>query len=464
VSETDLDFAASFIMFHCLWCDQGMAHVLEVRGPDFQPAALAVFDFGVELLTKSGVLRAEQAAPAVEKLMHLLSTLPEPRIEYFIISHQDTDHWSLVTYFLEAVEAARMPLTIGKVIYGGQGWKEDALAQMTDLGAFTANPTTDVVRHTKVYSDFLQEPASILGRIGDVYIQTLVVNAPTPVHKTGALWLNGTSAVISVEFHGQHFILPGDSTWETLQYANTIISWWQTSPLIPTELMSVPHHGALKTLVDKAGGDARAFEIVREFVDNCQANSTVASAGSANRNRHPHRRVIEAFSTHVGEGGFFTPLVNEHWFVAYDETARAWQYSPPTRRNIYTTVLSIDTNPIWVANWTFILDAGKERVTTFEAFTGATRATINTEPMDTEEEFWWAEQEDDDPFDEFTAKAHRELPPHLLAVLSEGVKLYSYQLPGQPEVIRPLNRRTGQKKLPPVKRVRARRRPAGPGS
>jgi beta-lactamase superfamily II metal-dependent hydrolase len=463
MTSPELDFSASFITVHCLWCDQGMAHVLEVRGPDFQPAGLAVFDFGVELLKKNSVLRELQAAPAVAKLMSLLRALPQPRIEYFVVSHQDTDHWGLVPYFLEAVAAENMQLTIGKVIYGGQGWKPGALKQINALGRYTANQVTDVVRQGKTYSDFLQDPPGELGRIGDVHIQSLVVNAPTPLHRSGPMFLNGTSLVASIKFQGRHFVLPGDATWETLVYANTVLKPWPASPVAPTELLSVPHHGSLETLSDRVPHDTSAFAIVAEFVNYCPADSTVASAGSVNGYSHPYKEVIEAFSERVGEGGFFTPLVNEHSYVAFDKPTKSWQYSPLTRRNIYTTVLSIGTNPIWVANWAFLLDSGGTSVTTFEPFEGATRATMDDDPMDTAEQYWWAERSgdpfDDDQLGDFIAQAERDLPPHLFARLSDGVKLFSYRLAGRPEVVRPMPRRAGRPETSPVKRVRARRGP-----
>jgi hypothetical protein len=442
----------AFMWLHCLWCDQGMAHVAQVYATTnpLQPAGMAIFDFGADQMFRSSVIRYQQAAPAVNKLIQYLLQLPQPRIEYVVVSHQDTDHWGLLKYFLDFIQQSQIPLQVGKVIYGGDLWGPSAVIQINRLGGYTANRATDVVRQTETYSDYLYGVPNILGQMGNVYFHTVITNAPTPRHRDGAMRKNGTSTVVAIAFLDNHFILPGDATWETLLYANNILAARSQSPFLNTDVMSVPHHGSMTTLVDGTPAAINGLALAATFADFCPAKSTVTSAGSENQNRHPYLQVIETFSRHVLGDGLEVP----HSFVAYDPRINNWAEQPDTQRNIYTTVLSHGTNPIIVANWSFYRDIQGIRMTVFEHFPGVSKNTWgNDEFDDGQVDVWWDFYEDD----LFLARAQAELPEQALKSMPPGSQLFSYQLPGQPEVRRPVRPPTGRRSGPRPKRVVARR-------
>ncbi|TFG89428.1 MAG: MBL fold metallo-hydrolase, partial [Hyphomicrobiales bacterium] len=104
-----------------LWCDQGMAHMLETYDSNeaTAPSGLALVDFGAETMFKSSVLRTNIAAPAVTTILNMLilqvqAGLP-PKLDYVVISHQDTDHWSLLNYLMDAVDKIELPMKVGKI-------------------------------------------------------------------------------------------------------------------------------------------------------------------------------------------------------------------------------------------------------------------------------------------------------------------------------------------------------------
>ena len=63
--------------------------------------------------------------------------------------------------------------------------------------------------------------------------------------KAPSLRKNGTSAVVVIDYASERMILPGDSTWETLAFGNTLLKAWTTSPVQPVKVVSTPHHGSL---------------------------------------------------------------------------------------------------------------------------------------------------------------------------------------------------------------------------
>lgn len=376
----DID-KASYIILHCLWCDQGMAHLLEVYeegGSQDIPAALVLIDFGAEQMFKSRVLKANQAAPAVgfivEKLLQLVEAGKEARIERVVISHQDTDHWSLINYLLDAVEAKEIDLKIGKVAYGGSDWAAGAKAAVARLGEYTADAKKDLVPWTGFYTDYNGDKGTKteLFHVGDVYLRTLVVNAPV-TSKSPSLKKNGTSAMMVIEFKGTTYILPGDATWETLKSANGVIDNWvkkqKANPVIPCFVASAPHHGSLETIVPKSKAADIDFTLASKFTDLTRPNSVIASAGSKNSFKHPYLSVLGVLASHIGQNGF-----GSHPIVVYIQEESDWQVLELIG-NLYTTVLSTAL-PVKVANWSFALDSDGEKMTVAGTFEQPTKESV----------------------------------------------------------------------------------------
>lgn len=375
----DID-KASYIMVHCLWCDQGMAHLLEVYekgGSQDIPAAMILIDFGAEQMFKSSVLTANQAAPAVgfiiEKLLLLKEAGKEQRLDFVVISHQDTDHWSLITYFLDAVEATGIDLKVGKVAYGGGDWGESAKAAVKRLGAYTAVPKDDVNPWTKFETNYNSETGvkSELLHVGDVFVRTLVVNAPT----SGSISMkkNTTGAMMVVEFNSTTYILPGDATWQTLKCCTDVVDAWvkkqKTEPLKPCFMMSVPHHGSLDTIVPNSTATKLDFALAKKFVGQTQPNSIIASAGSKNRFSHPYLVVLAEFGADAGSNGF-----GPHNIVVVEDVKKEWKVLVLIN-NIYTTVLTTKL-PVEVCNWGFALNSKGKTDTIGGTFEQPTKETV----------------------------------------------------------------------------------------
>lgn len=364
----------SHVFVNCLWCDQGMAHLLEIfdETSNTVPAATVLIDFGAEQMFKSRVLKAAQAAPAVNYVISQLEAMATPRIEFVIVSHQDTDHWSLLNYLVDAVEAKGMKLQVGKVCYGGSDWGEGAKAAVKRIGAYTAVPKTDVIPWTGFYSDYATADTAPkqLGNIGAVVFRTLVVNAPV---KSTSLSLkkNGSSAVMVIEFGGWKFILPGDATWETLKSANGVLAAWTASPVQPCYVLSAPHHGSLATIVPDNKAAVIDFSLARRFIELTQPGTVIASAGSKNHFYHPYKQVLDILSTSTGDGGY-----GDHDIVAFDNSDATWSVFI-TSWNTYTTVLSKGAAPIRVANWYYGTDSTGHVVTRTFAFDTPTTATTD---------------------------------------------------------------------------------------
>lgn len=421
------DLEVHAIHMDCLWCDQGMAHVLRIVPKNSStPAALCVFDFGAEQMFKSKILREAQAAPAVTYLIKTLKELPTPRIEYFVISHQDTDHWSLVKYFLDEIEEQEIELEVGKLYYGGADWGPGAKEQMRRLGEYAE----EVAPQTVKFSDYTTPDTapSMLGQIGDVTIHTLMVNSPV-ASKAASIRKNGTSAVIVIRLGGWMMILPGDATYETLEAINaTLKTWTKGSPITPCWVLSVPHHGSLATIVPDSSASVLNFSATDQFVKYCEARSTVASAGIQNSFKHPYLSVLSKFSASTWSRGY---RHGPHRIVAYLSDRDDWVQSEPMPNNVYTTVLTHGVTPIAVANWTFAVSKEGEAITFVDVFNGVTKATLDIEDyedMETAEEKWW---DDDDLEVEVLALQHG-ISPALLTPPTPTARLVAFEKLGEP--------------------------------
>lgn len=420
------DIEVHSIRLDCLWCDQGMAHVLEiVPTTSASPAALCVFDFGAEQMFKSSILREAQAAPAVDFLLRKLKELPSPRIEYFVISHQDTDHWSLVKYFLDEIVKQGIPLKVGKLYYGGADWGPGAKEQMRRLGTYAEVVAPQTVR----FSDFdvANATPTQLGKIGDVTIHTLMVNAPV-ASRSASIRKNGTSAVIVIKLGGWRMILPGDATWETLHAANATLAKWTNSPIKPCWALSVPHHGSLATIVPDSSAAVLDFAATEQFVNYCEARSTVASAGIENSFKHPYLSVLTKFSASTWSSGY---RHGPHRIVAYVPEQGDWAPSTPLTQNVYTTVLTHSVTPIVVANWYFAVSAEGDSITFVDTFNGVTKTTLGIEDyedMETEEDKWW----DDDDLEVELLALRSGVSPIMLQRPTPTARLVAFEKLGQP--------------------------------
>jgi len=339
-----------------LWCDQGMAHILATYDSitSQAPSGLALIDFGAETMFKNKVLKLNLAAPAVSSVINLLLLQAEagltPKLDYVLISHQDTDHWSLLNYLMDAVDELKLPMTVGKIIYGGADWGDGATKTVNRLATYGKAPVVSLKSNMSDYADADGEVGQLV-TLGDVVLRILIANAPISKKSTPALRKNGTSAVVVIDFKSERMILPGDATWETLSTANKLLSAWSASPVQPVKLVSAPHHGSLDTMTPKNEGKDSNLEQLETFTELLKPEAVVASAGFSNSFKHPYLIILKVL------GKYATPTqsnpgLGPHAAVVYMLNTGDWQRFEGVTKNVYTTVHGL-TSPVPVADYIF---------------------------------------------------------------------------------------------------------------
>ena len=349
------------LVWRMLWCDQGMANLVEVHG-DSGEVALILIDFGTELMRKSTIVRKSQAASPVAKIRKALDD-NDGYLDLLVVSHQDTDHWSLLDY-LYATYDDPSELTVGKVARGGSDWGKKAKAAVKRY----ADRTTDISKDFVPWSGATVTDYEVntgkktkIADFGGVVFRVLCVNAP--VSGSASMRKNGTSAVIVAEVKNWTFIFPGDATWETLGEANRILAAWQKkkkkSAVIPCLAMGAPHHGAMASLTQRRTRlSVREYLQATEFVNLTRPTSVGVSAGSQNAFFHPYKDVLNLLGKHAG-------VAQKHSTFVYDEKKNSWEVNDNEERAIFTTVLSGPNtiNEIKVADWDFSFDFSTNKVT-----------------------------------------------------------------------------------------------------
>lgn len=338
-----------------LWCDQGMAHMLQMYDTiDAQaPSQIVLVDFGAETMFKSSVLKINLSAPAVTKVVEALFLQQqaglEPKLDYVLITHQDTDHWSLLNYLMDAVDEIELPMKVGAIIYGGSDWGAGALATVNRLAAYGVGGTAPITVLKSNVTDYADANGTVgsLVTIGDVVLRILIANAPIAKSSSSALRKNGTSAVVVIDYMAERMILPGDATWETLAAANTLLGAWTASPVQPVKVISAPHHGSLATMTPKNEGTDSNLEQLTTFTDLVRPEAVIASAGYENSFKHPYLIILKVLGKYAGSDG-----LGPHKVVVYRIDTSDWQLYTDITKNIYTTVIGL-TSPVEVADYLF---------------------------------------------------------------------------------------------------------------
>lgn len=400
--ETDFALAitkADKLVFDCLWCDQGMAHMLKgyEDAAGTVPDVIALFDFGATLNFITKVLKPAIAAPAVSKVADALvsqkTATRTPRLDLVVVSHQDDDHWRLLSYLMDEMEVRKCAFSVGRIIYAGADWGATALGVLNRLATHTANAATDLVYCKKYVSSYAtpDEPPGTTRKLGDIYIRTLIANTPSSFPAKSKERKNGSSAVMVVDYANERIILPGDATYESMEAMNGVLNDWAESPVQPVTLMSAPHHGSLNTASSSVDGVDSDLTELTEFVSLTQPSSVVASAGIMNKHSHPQGLVLAKLSKYVGTNGY-----GAHPIVYFSTTTSEFKLVEGHEKNLYTTVAGLVT-PVLVADWHFMLSHDYTTKTTATGFYGACKALISV--PDTSDDLM-AMLEDDDSSDE----------------------------------------------------------------
>jgi hypothetical protein len=191
---------------------------------------------------------------------------------------------------------------------------------------------------------------------GDVHFSVLAVDVESS-YSAFDLIRNTSSAVIVVTFAGLHFILPGDSTAETVGYINAVLTKWDKAkkgnPIYPCQMLSAPHHGAARTLASNLNAENPDLDVAKAFVRLTQPRCAAASAGYESKHKHPAAKVMSALTSRATDNWI------KHTYVAYDFDESDWVDGGPTQLGAFTTILSTKW-PIQRQTWNWTVTAAGE--------------------------------------------------------------------------------------------------------
>jgi hypothetical protein len=337
-----------------LHCDQGMGTLVKVYEQvmdEEQVTGLVLVDLGSETKTKC------YATDAVDEVIKALGEMSNPHFDLIILSHQDTDHWSLLPDLQKRVLKDFGPIDVNRFVRGGARWKPGAIDAVTSWEkAFNVDVVPLPRAHTQY--DNPKKTPTCLCELAGAKFRVLAVNAPIS-RSAEDLIRNGTSAVIAVEFAGQHVVIPGDATADTLAFIQKeVFDKWSVNPVTPCFLLGAPHHGSLRTLASNFVSKNPKLNLAQEFSKSLKAARVAASAGYLSSFHHPYRSVMELLGVDA------EPERPSNVYVAYNDAAfggARWEVVTP-RRKLHTTVGSLTDPPIR-KTWTFtIMATGELRI------------------------------------------------------------------------------------------------------
>lgn len=355
-----------------LWCGQGMANMIRIYNDtsvDPETTAcdeLCIFDFGSGGLSQTKKVLG--ITPPVEFMMKQLrmqnAAGRTPHIDLMLISHQDRDHWRLLSELNQQIIDSGMTVTVGNMLLGGLNWRESS---ERGVNAF-AKRANDIYWYDGQFSSFSEppDPGDPI-EVGDLKMRMLVTNVAAS-NVSDDIERNCSSSVALLQLGptppkpGIGFILPGDSTWETFEELQEIMTPWAVNPLPIVYSASVPHHGALRTMNRNNSVTTPDLQDLIWFTNYTRPYSVFASAGIKNTHSHPYLIVLETMGLHAGTGDF-----QQRPIVFFDRMTSDWD-AREVVKNIYTTVLNLGA-PAQTANWSFNItpDTASTSIQLFEA-------------------------------------------------------------------------------------------------
>ncbi|MDC3378847.1 hypothetical protein OAX78_01010 [Planctomycetota bacterium] len=380
---------AKRVKLSALWCDQGMAHMLETFESQDEvanevPLGIALFDFGADLKTLKKSVRIELATPAVRSVQSALASQKAagrtPLLNFVVVSHQDQDHYSLLNYLMNEVgTASKGNMYVGAIVKGGCDWSDGATKTIERLRNYgLEGEKANVTTFTNNFSHYPGPTKSVgsLGTLNGVNLRVLLSNKSMPQGAEEDIRRNATSAVMVIDFENQRIILPGDATWETLKAINTKLKKWSPgSPVRPVVMMSVPHHGSLRTMdpSNKVSKDSTVPDLA-SFLALTQPQTSIASAGAWNQFHHPSELIIDEFRKHA------TPRTS-HPIVVFTKPRAApsqWAVQHPQKAT-FTTTITLGAPPR-IRN--YYLEITKDQPTLSDSPVDGSAVPVNHAPLE----------------------------------------------------------------------------------
>ncbi len=313
-----------------LFVDQGMGNLIELVDTSTKEIVFrALVDFGSS--------KSTACVATVDWLADEISVGTKAKLDFLIISHKDNDHWSLLRPLAEKLLQKGHSLEIKAGWHGNRPEQYNKLKNLDDAQKKGKTIIEYMSKYVQLYP--LVEKGSSYKTAGalkpiasshGVDFKIVTVNVPSGKSKADII-SNTQSLVLAIEGNGKTVFLPGDATAETCVELNEILESKAGGVLKGPLFLSVPHHGALRTLASNYTTTNPDLDVGKAFAKNLSPKSIGASAGFATHH-HPSKIVLDLFA------GSLDTLSPDHAYVVYD--AASW-VAPETEKLVYTTYLNL---------------------------------------------------------------------------------------------------------------------------
>lgn len=304
--------------------------------------ATALLDLGSERA------KDDAGGPSVDYIVKQLTTMAQPRIDFFSLSHSDSDHINLVQDLLSRFDppggkGPKPTLEIMTVIYGGprklyakhkgnnvieeieayqpKGTKKPEPLPANNSSYSQAKPVfsrDEVEIYLLVGNHVSTEPRTIKTKIGD------------KKWRTDSYSLNTYSLILVVQFDGWVYVVTGDATGATIAQANYTIKQNKVT-FSNVAAMTMPHHSSEPTTFGLTKSRSKrererervpdsAKKVIDTFADSVKPKTIYASAEDVGSFRHPSAFVMSYFWNYVDKLSWYAdPALTkkQHLYNAY---------------------------------------------------------------------------------------------------------------------------------------------------
>jgi hypothetical protein len=264
-------------------------------------------------------------------------------LDMVVISHKDHDHWSLFDNLIKYLTGIGRNLVIKKLIYGGYYntfSKTNGKNIIDRLYPLITSPTVKgnfVFYEAEASAYTKKNKLAELANFGGVRFTPVAVNVEASVTKSHFdIIANTASLVVAILYLDDSMILPGDATADTIAYINKLLAGGSAGEIKSPRLLSVPHHGALRTIASNYLAKDPDLVIAETFAEEIQADTAGASAGFATHH-HPDEGVLNIFKPYM------LPRPKKHDYVSYHRDLSKWKVTS-TDDGIFTTYLSVGSD------------------------------------------------------------------------------------------------------------------------
>ncbi|TGX54327.1 hypothetical protein E5A73_09485 [Sphingomonas gei] len=323
--------------------------------------ATALLDLGSERA------KTEAGGPSVEYITKQLTSMAKPRIDFFSLSHSDSDHINLVQDLLANFDkpGTKKPtkpiLEVGHVIYGGPRVlyaKHSSNNVISDLEKYQPTGTTkpeplpaNNCSYSKTSAVFASNEVSFYLLVGNHVAsepRTFRKKIADKKWRTDSYSLNTYSMIFVVDFVGWQFVVTGDATGATIAQANYFIDLY-TAKFPYVAVLTMPHHSSETTTFSLTASKKRlkpgervpdaAKKVIEAFATSIAPKTIHASAEDVGSFRHPSAYTMSYFWSYVEKTSWYDdPVLVDHqhlynaYFAEEDDYQIALEVEDPTTK------------------------------------------------------------------------------------------------------------------------------------